>query len=353
MVAVGMVAVSDAHVWLGGTIKPYAGDALLATALILFFARTSAWPAWRRLAVLAVAMPPIQCVSYPAAFIHGSLLLALLPAAYRDGKRGLAWWIVAAVAAAGTFVALYFGPIRNQRVTGLLNEWVTYFPNVRAPEWLPWWLVEHTSGIFQYCFNPAGYYYFAVAPFGLIALWRSGRRDWVILLTAPFFLSLAAAALKAWPYGANRLMFFMAPVTLMLGGFGMEVAVRRFPSKRLMAWGGTLLILIGLAIPVSRLCLPWQQPDSSTTAAYIRQHRLPGDRVATNEQAYDYFFRGEMLSFEEAARLPPGTRIWVPMDHYVPQECLGTATRFLPPPRFSLVDTVEHRSSLVFLFVAR
>ncbi len=354
VIAVALVAVSDNHIGLSYSIKPYAGDALLTTALLYFYFATQGWTATRRLAVLAAVIPPILCTSYPAAFIIGGLLLALLPFAYCERLRGLGTWVFAALAALITFAVLYFGPIKNQRVEGLLNEWGPKFPKFQAPMTLPWWVIENTTTVFQFCFNPVGFYFCLIAPFGLFAAWRTGRRDLAILLVTPFLLSIVAASLKGYPFGFNRLMFFIAPCCLLLGGLGMDAAFRFFSSKRLVAATGAGLIAIGAYLPVSHLFTASRQPDSSSAAAHIRTHRQPGDRVASDEQTYAYFFRGELLALEDAAAtLPTGSRVWVPMDHYDHEGRLRYVTMKLQTGGFEPAESDRFRGASVFLFVKR
>ncbi len=354
VIAVALVALSDNHVWLGCTIKPYAGDALLTTALLYFYYAAQEWSAVKRLALLAVLIPPILCASYPAVFILGGMLLALLPAAYRERFRGLASWAVASAAALVTFACLYFGPIQKQRVEGLVSEWDSKFPKFHEPETLPGWVIETTTTTFQYCFNPVGFYLCAVAPFGILATWRRSRVDLAVLLVTPFLLAMIAAALKAYPFGFNRLMFFIAPCALLLGGLGIDAAFRYFSSKRLHLLTGGSLIAISLFLPVFHIVKPWDRPDSSGAAAHIRGHRIEGDRVASDEQTYVYFFRGELLSLDDAAAtLPVGTRLWVPMDHYDHDGRLRYIDWRLNRVSFELEEATRLRDSSVFLFVKR
>lgn len=263
-------------------------------------------------------------------------------------------WAVASLSAMVTFAGLYFGPIRNQRVEGLLNEWGPKFPDFQSPASLPWWLIETTTTVFQFCYNPIGFYLAVVAPFGIVSAWRSGRRDLVVLLTAPFALAVVAAALKAYPYGFNRLMFFIAPCALLLGGLGMDAIFRYLPSKRLHIATGALLLAIGSLLPALHVVKPWDRPDSSGMAAYIRAHRLEGDRVAADEQTYAYFFRGELLSLNEAAAtIPPGGRVWVPMDFYTPDVRIAYLESKLKPGEFELIGEWRFRDCCAYLFVRR
>ncbi len=350
-IAVGLVAVSDNHIGLGYSIRPYAGDALFTTALLYFYVATGTWSATKRMLVLTAVIPAVLCTSYPAAFIVGGLLVALLPFAYRERFRGLALWVLASSVALSTFALLYFGPIRNQRVEGLVSEWERMFPNFHQPETVPWWVLVHTSTIFQFCFNPIGFYLFLVAPFGIVSAWRTGRRDLAILLVVPFLLAMIASALKAYPFGFVRHMLFVAPCVLLLGGLGIDVLFRRFQSKKLHLITGVLLLFIGSIVPVGHLFQHRDQPDSAGVAKHIRTHRTAGDFVASDEQTYVYFFRGELKSLDEiAALMPPGSRVWVPMDFHEPDERRAYVKSKLEPGGLRYLDEAVFHDTSAFLF---
>ncbi len=307
---VWLVALSDNHVWHAVTVKPYAADALFTTLLLFGLVSTAHWPTGRRLLLLATVAPPVLCASYPMAFVLGGLLLALLPAAWRDRRRPA--WLLTAVATAGTFALLYVGPIRSQRVPGLEVEHADYFPSAVPPGWVPWWCVQHTAEVFQYCAMVGGLGLFLLAPVGVWANWRH-RRELVVALVAPFALTLAAAGLKAYPYGLIRLMLFIAPCCLLLGGLGLAALAPWW--RRRVAVG---LVLATAPWSGWHVVRPYPRPDSSAVARHIRTHRQPGDVVASDEACYAYFFRGELLSLDAAK--PLTGRLWVPMDHYTPAQ---------------------------------
>lgn len=259
------------------------------------------------------------------------------------------FWGLAAASIAGTIAALYFGPIRVQKVPGLVEEHAAYYPTSVALEWAPWWCVQHTAEVFQYCAQLGGVGLFLLAPLGMWAACRDGRRELVIALAAPFPLALAAAALKAYPYGLIRLMLFIAPCGLLLGGLGLAEVWRR--SER---WGRAAavgLVLATVVPPVWHVYRPYPRPDSSAAARHIRAHRQPGDLVASDEQAYCYFFRGELLSLTEAAARTAGARVWVPMDHYTPAERRLYTSACLAPGGWTLAAEWEFLEAVAFLFV--
>ena len=89
-------------------------------------------------------------------------------------------------------------------------------------------------------------------------------------------------------------------------------------------------------------------------AEYIRTHRLEGDRVAADEQPYAYFFRGELLSLDEAAAtIPAGGRVWVPMDFYTPEVRIAYLESKLKPGEFELVTERRFRDCCAYLFARR
>src|SRR5262245_13268448 len=178
-----LVAFSDAHLWLGCNVKPYATDALVATGLLSAYAATDGWSAARRAWLFAAGAPVLLALSYPAAFLYGGLLLALAPWG-RAARNGRAWvaWVGLACAVVGTFALLYFGPIRNQRVSGLVSGWHNHFPDPTRPALLPLWWLGQTFSVFHYCYNPVGGAGVLAAAVGVAALGRRGRLDLAAVL---------------------------------------------------------------------------------------------------------------------------------------------------------------------------
>jgi hypothetical protein len=348
--AVCLVAASDSHVWLGCTVKPYAGDAFVATALLLFHLTTERWTVTRRLFVLAAATSPILCFSYPAAFVIGGLLLALLVEAWRAGWRGRVAWLTAVFAAALTFAALYFGPVKAQRVTKLVTEWEGKYPNFADPLSIPVWLIRHTFGVFQNSYNPAGFVLTVVAPLGVWALWRSGKKGLAVVGLATFGLVILAAAMRSYPYGQHRLMLFAAPVVLLFGGKGMEVLMAR---SRWAVGLAVLMVAVNDGHAVMRAIDPWRRPDSQSVHRHVRDHRQPGDVVLSDEGTYLYFFHGELKPILAGADVPIGGRAWVVMDFYTNETRREYIEWRLAPLGFELAEEKQFRDAAAYLYVRK
>lgn len=346
-VAVGLVAVSDNHVWLGCTVKPYAGDCFLVTLLLYGYLRTADWSAARRLRVLAVVSPVMLCFSYPTAFVLGGLMVALLPTAWQSARWS---WLLAASSMLATAALLYVGPISNQRVTVLVTEWVRDFPNFANPATVPVWLVEHTATTFQYAFLPVGLALCALAPVGVGFAWRTGRRDLLVAVSVPFALAVVGAAAHSYPYGFNRLMHFIAPCALLLGGLGLSAIVRRYPRDGVRL--AVVLVVVAAVPTVIHLVKPWPRPDSAGVAEFVKKNRVPGEPVFSDEPGYLYFFQGELKSYDELQEVPAGGRVWVVMDHYSPEERRAYVKCFVGEKHgFEMTGEWLFRQASVYTFV--
>ncbi len=342
--AVGVLAVSDTHVKLSNTVKPYTLDALFTTLLLLGLIRTEHWPAARRLLALAAVAPFVLCFSYPSAFVVGGLLLALRP----PDRRTAVAWLVAAAAVAGTFALLYFGPIRAQRVVKLVTEWEPYYPPLSDPLRLPGWLASSFVGVFQDSCNPSGAALALVAPLGWWAFWRGGRWRLAVALAGLFAAVLVASAARSYPFGQNRLMQFASPAVALLGAMGIEVLAR----WRVWAGVGLAVAVIGVADGLSlwRAAFPWQEPDSRGVTRFVNDRRRPGEPVLSDEGGYLYYFHGELLPLEAGKDVSVGGRVWAVMDHYTPEERTAHLDAKLAPLGFERVRAEEFFRAGAYLY---
>lgn len=316
--AVGLVAVSDSHVWLGCNIKPYASDTFFVTGMLLFVAVARDGPLPRRLLLLAAVIPPVFAFSYPAVLAATAALLVLSPAAWRSGWRGRLAWGIAALVAAGTFALLRLGPMTAQRSDRLVSEWHLQFPDFADPLSVPWWVVQHTLGVFVFACRPTGLVLGLLAPLGGWWLWKNDRRVLLAACGLLFALALVAAALKTYPYGEHRLSQFLAPAVMVMGAAGVAQVAR----WRKWVGVGVAAVVLGVADGLSlyRLARPWEMPAAESVRRHVQTHRRPGDGVYSNYANYSYLFFGEVRPLGAITEVPPGGRAWVVVDFFVPDE---------------------------------
>jgi hypothetical protein len=318
---------------------------------------TEGWSPTRRLLAFAALAPFLLGVSYPMLFLYAGLLLAFLPAVWRQRQVGpwVAYVGLAAVVLA-TFTCLYFGPIRAQRVPGLVEGWMNKFPDPIRPASVPGWVAGNTFLVFHYCYNPIGSCCVLLVALGVWWCRRNHRLDLACVCLGPLAACLLAAFLQAYPYSNNRLILFAAPGIGLLSGLGVSVALGSWRQRTRWVLPGLVAVLLLPEAGLSLLHLqaPWDKHDAVGATRFVAQQRRPGDFVATRGGTYHYFFFGEVLPLEEAARGPGrgGQRVWVLLDHTIIFEDPRAAVLsvFRRPEWELRAETSFHRGS-VYLFV--
>jgi hypothetical protein len=358
---VALVAFSDAFIWLGCNIKPYILDACLACGILLAYLRTEHWPVAGRLLLFAAAAPLLLCLSYPMLFLYAGLFLAFLPAVWRARMDGWFAYLGMAAALMMTLVCLYCGPIQEQRVSGLVAGWKNKFPDLTHPASVPGWIAGNTFLVFHYCYNPIGSVCVLMTGAGAWWCWRNRRLDLVCLCLGPVAAVLGAAIVQAYPYSNNRLIFFAAPGIGVLTGLGFSLALEKGGSRRGWVMAGLIAVFLlpECGLSLGRFYSPWDHPDSSRAARFVRQRRQPDDWIASDNGAFAYAFRGEVRPLGEAASAPccEGQRIWVLIEATgsprteTPRARLELARSLFDSPDWELrSETLFHAASaLVFV----
>jgi hypothetical protein len=307
---------SDRFLRHGCEVKPYAVDLLVCTAVLAAYTFTSRWAVRRRIGLFALAAPPLLWLSYPACFLYGGLLIALLPEVWRG--RSLATWLLYAIWAGVVAVAfglLALGPVRAQHCADLDSYWIDYFPDLMHPWRIPSWVAGSTLDLLHYVCNPVGEYLAILAVIGGWKLWRGRERRLLLLLTAPLGVALLAAGLKSYPYGGARLQFYAAPLALLLISLGIAPVMAWLRQQlRWAPLGLAVLLLCPLGNSAVRLVVPWARPDAATVAAQVLAHRREDETVLCGAWQSLYYFRhagGRVLLMEEATPAAISDPLWV------------------------------------------
>ena len=219
-------------------IKPYAVDLFVGLCLTLLGLRLHRnrdrhgdWLTWVLLSVVAV-----WC-SYPAVFLSGGILLALLPGVCREPDvNRRCWWALSAGLLCISFAAMSHMLLAAQadHIATLVSSemWRGAFPPLNQPWTIPWWLLRiHAGRMLAY---PLGGDDWGSLPtlilvgLGIAAACRSRRGGDLPLFLAPAVCALVAACLHKYPYGGSaRTSLFLAPAICLLAGSGLHSLCRR------------------------------------------------------------------------------------------------------------------------------
>ena len=312
--AVFLFACSEQLAWHACEAKPYSLDVLAAVlVLAVFAAGRNRRPSWL-LITYTLLTPLLIFLSYPACFLYGGILLALLPAAWRQNRlSALADYALLALAVSLAFLLLVAGPARAQRDGAIMTCWSGFFPDWSRPWSVPAWLVTSTLGVFRYCCKPLGETLAGLAVVGTIACWRTGRRSLVVLLVAPVLLALAAACLQRYPYGGARVLVYATPAVVLLVAAGVPTTLAWLKARsRVAAAALVVLLCLPAAAALRSVAAPWPRADTATAAAWVDSRRAPADRVLGNDWTHRYYFRRLGPLFQDSAATVHGTgRVWV------------------------------------------
>jgi hypothetical protein len=345
-------ACSDQLLWHTCEAKPYAVDVFVATALAWLFCRTEALRLELRLLLFAAVAPFVIFLAYPGCFLFGGLLVALLPAVWRE-RRGTAWlaYGVLTVAVFAAFALLLVGPIRAQRDPTILADWRRSFPDYQHPWGIPLWVFLSTLEVFRYCLEPMGQALAPLAAVGAVALWLRGRWATVLFLVIPIFLPLAASFVRAYPFAGARILVYASPALALLVAAGIPPVLEWLrPRSR---WAVVAVVLVALAPfgrVVQRMAVPWQRADCAGAAEYVLAHREPEEAVRANHWEYLYYFRNLGPAFRPmwVEGPPPGGRLWVVVTDDSPGARRHIADAYLGGEGLTL-DHQEFAKSSVFL----
>ncbi len=289
--AVFLFACSDRLLWHCCEAKPYALDVFLGVAFLAL--ATAPWRSEWRLATLMLLAPVAIWASYPATFVCGGVLLALLPEIWA-ARSVHAWllYVLLATIVLVAFATLALGPVSAQRCGPMDQCWEYAFPPYDRPWLIPWWLVRSTMNIADYCLKPLGSALLPLAILGGMAFWQRGQRPCLALLLIPTLLALVASLVHAYPYSGDRVLAYSTPAFTILVAGGTPVVLRWLRARHAWAAGAVLaLLLTPLARAAFYVVRPWHRIDSSAAAAHVVQRLEEHDWIAGNLWDYEYHFR--------------------------------------------------------------
>ncbi|WP_010588152.1 ArnT family glycosyltransferase [Schlesneria paludicola] len=229
--AIAMFAVSYPGIRYAAEAKPYGSDMFVSLVMLScvvdWFQRRDS----RILILLAVAMPIVMGVSYPAVFAAGGMSLvvaAVLLTQHGSQREWLLWavWNASLVASFVTWFSMV-GRVQNGAEAEFMGAyWKENFPPIAQPWLVPYWLLKtHASDFLAYPFGGPKWASSLTLIVCLMGLWSLAKRRLILilgLLLAPAGLHLLAAALQKYPYGGHvKFSQHLAPMICCLGGVGL------------------------------------------------------------------------------------------------------------------------------------
>src|SRR5262249_41040677 len=155
-----------------------------------------------QLIVCSLLAPPLIFLSYPACFVYGGVLVALLPAVWR--QRNWASWlgyVLLGLAVGTSFLLLLLGPVHAQPDDTIIIAWRGFFPRWDHPWSVPSWAILASLEVVRYSLRPLGQLLLIPALLGAVHFVRSGGRGLLVMLVLPVLLALIASCLGHYPYG--------------------------------------------------------------------------------------------------------------------------------------------------------
>lgn len=338
LAATGLFAVAYYPVRHSCEVKPYSFDLLMSLLLLVPAAVCLRFPQRRGpLVFLVTAVPVVLASSYPAVLTAAAVSLTLCGVLWRQRDRR-AWLLFLAynVLLAVSFCGLYLAVGREQSRSMLGSSsgyWDGSFPPGEPLALLRWLFDVHAGNMLAY---PAGgrnggsILTLLLCLAGAFHLARR-RRHLLLLLGAPFALTLLPAVLRKYPYGGSaRVAQHLAPSVCLLAGAGLVTLLDRLTRSAPVRRRCLLAVSAGLALfgcvgLLRDLHRPYKTESDQRARAFVR--RVLADASATDPvivlaapprlyPTFEWYLRLEgndvrWVAFLEDADIDPATqRIW-------------------------------------------
>lgn len=347
-----LFACGDKLAWHVCEAKPYSVD-VFVTVLLLYVFFVVRLTLQRRLLLFTCLAPPLIFLSFPACFLFGGVLVALLPLV-RNERRWLAYGGV--VFAVGiSFLLLALGPAKAQRDGAMLSCWLKFFPDWSQPLSVPGWIVISTAEVYRYCLPPLGQVLLPLALFGAMGLWQRGQVDATVLLLVPGLLALGAACVGSYPYGGARVMVYVAPALALLVAAGAVPVLEWLRQRGRPALAiALILLLLPLGGSLGRLVNPWPRAESDAACAWVLERRNDSDRVVGNDWTCSYYMRhlGELYQAFDKEAFAKSSRAWIVYIGKKPATVRLEEARLQAPTGWQVVEHRDFHDATVLLLEA-
>lgn len=285
LLALGLFSTSIPLIRYGGQMKPYSSD-VMASLLCLLVARSWMETKTLRASFLAATTGGVVIwFSYTSAFTLAAIALLVLGRFTTRFSRASVKHVVV-VPAIWLVSAATFAIVEHHRLSPETHSYMQTF-------WAQWmlptrltlhnvgaWLVRLARDFFNFLGLPNWWILCILVLIGACYLLR--RNSETIFLLAPLPMTLAASAMRLYPFGGRLILFLVPNVLLLLtsGVLGITCAAARLQLPR---WGQhALLLAAALAMglrPLSMYPPPYRDSETKPILSYLGEHRLSGDSI--------------------------------------------------------------------------
>ena len=276
-------------------VKPYTFDVLIAVILwsgaIWALRRPPTLGSYAALAILGLLGITF---SMPAVFLLGGIGLTLIARSVITRPREAIGWIAVSFLWLAGFVTLY---LTIYRVYTSSHDQLSFYASYFAP--FPprsitqiKWYYDHFFSLFQLTAGlNVGELAGVIFLFGMYIIATKGGRPLLGLFLVPLIVTLAASALKKYPFG-ERLMLFSCPMLFTIIAAGISGISRAEPSTRFLRMLLAAMLLIYPSYTTAKLLVtgPFDVHDIKPALDHLADHWQEGDVVYVHTGA-DMLYR--------------------------------------------------------------
>lgn len=285
-VAICVFALSPLLVAYAGEVKQYSGDVLAAVLTYVVAEELIRSGYTRRTEIIAIVCGAAASLWSDASVIVLAAVGAILVlVAWLNGERhalkpavrvATGWAVVVVLTVAGALLRTADGTREVMRI-----YWERAFlPTGNISDALIW-LWRSINDVYSAGLGLRSTYSIPVllACLGLVAMYRDGKRDIMLITFAPVVVTLVLSASALYPF-SGRLTLFLLPSFIMMFAAGVERASRVFPSGSQLV--GALLV-VSLLNPASYVYLgappPWRSEEVRPLVTHVANEARTEDGV--------------------------------------------------------------------------
>ncbi|WP_083602482.1 glycosyltransferase family 39 protein [Hydrococcus rivularis] len=305
-IAIALFACLESTIYYATEVKQYGVDLMgtLILSLLLIPLRDRVFGK-RQILFLSLVGAIFIWLSHPAIFVLSGIELSSWLSAPARKRQSIILnrlpiylvWLL-------SFAVLFFLSINvSANNPRLQYSWGASYPDA------PWDVVWLFDSFGRFFYTPLSFFSITdgIALFafvcGCVAYYRTNRTN-LLFLASPFLTTLLASYLHKYPF-RDRLVFFLAPPTLLFIAEGVVFLLTRFQRRYKYVIILGIIVLIALVIPPSirasqLVFTPEVKEETVPVLEYVKSHQQPGDMLYIHRGARSQFlYYAEKFGYRE------------------------------------------------------